>query len=375
MLHGHIWGAAMLISGASLIGACLLAESLLPFSGLLMSTMAYFYLVVGMETSLLLFLILLALNLFRMKRYAALHSVLVLCLLTRAEAGALIPVIGWLLFKKRELPRMWTFVPAIILLLVYFAINHHFYGSFVPSSSIAKLSQGRSGYWGNWPRAFIGRIQLSNMLNHVFHYDPFSLLFLVIAAPFGVRKIYPLPWVRVALLFAAILLAFYIGFNLPNYYWYYAPFIVLLTLFAVAAVPPTVWGTAFIWSLAVLQAASCAYAVQQQEARIQNYDAIAAWINEHSAPTVTIEAAEIGELAVTSHRKIDDIIGLTEPKNAAHISHHDISSWLQEDRPDYVIVHKPAWIFEQVAIVSPDYTFEPFHSGDVYILKRKTTGK
>ena len=95
------------------------------------------------------------------------------------------------------------------------------------------------------------------------------------------------------------------------------------------------------------------------------------WLDIHATPTASLEAAEIGVVGWDSHRRIIDILGLTEPKNADHIAHQDVVSWLAEDRPDYILMHNKPWIFERVALDSLDYERISFPDNDVFLLRRR----
>ena len=75
------------------------------------------------------------------------------------------------------------------------------------------------------------------------------------------------------------------------------------------------------------------------------YPAVGFWLATHTPPGTRVEAGEIGTLGwFCQGCRILDILGLTLPKNAIHVAHKDAVSWLAEDRPEYVVVHTPAWV-------------------------------
>jgi arabinofuranosyltransferase len=367
LFHGNIPFAAEIIFASTLIGACVLAERQFPYAGLLVATMSYFYTLVGMETSLVLFLLILTLTLLFANHLEWLPLVLVLLTLTRFEAGAMIPACFFYLYRQKKWPSLRSCIPALAILLAYLIINHHFFGAFIPQSSSAKFGQGYSGYWGRWPTAFLHIGILLRMSKGA----PYTMPFLAIAGIYGIRKMAGSNWNIVVLPFAIIMLSFYILFNIPNYHWYYAPFLFFLALYSVVPLAKNRPGVILLMGIILGQSVATAISLRKPEERFDNYKHLADWIDVNAAPSASIEACEIGEIGWESHHRIMDIIGLTEPKNAYHIAHKDLHHWLSEDHPDYIVMHQPAWIFEDVAHNSVDYEAVPYSAGDTYLLRRK----
>jgi arabinofuranosyltransferase len=334
---------------------------------MLLASMAYFYTTAGMETALLVFLIMLALTLITEGRLAWLPAVLILLALTRFEAGALIPVCLVFFYKKKTWPPVISYVPALAIVAAYLITNHHFFGAFLPQSANAKLGQGRSEYWGSWPMGFL----LINPLLNTFNGVRLVLPLLIAGALIGAFRMRSSNWNALTLPFAAIMLAFYVLFNIPDYTWYYAPFILLLVLFAAAALPSTRLTMVCVLCVVVVQFVAAEHVLSAPEERYENYKQLAYWINSNALPGATVEACEIGEIGWDSTHPIIDILGLNMPKNAVHIAHKDAASWLKEDRPDYVVMHRKTWVWEKVAFNSPEYEVAPFSAGDVYLLRRK----
>src|ERR1700760_1310281 len=147
LLHGNVLLAETLLSLTFLVGACILAEELAPWSGVLLASTYYFYLCFGMETTLFLFLITLKFVLYRSGKLDLVPMVALLTALTRFEGGLLAVVIAADMWRTRHFPRMRSLLFPALVLVAYFAFNFHFYGSLLPSSASAKFSQGFSGYW------------------------------------------------------------------------------------------------------------------------------------------------------------------------------------------------------------------------------------
>lgn len=369
LLHGRIILAEHLLFAITFFTACLMAEDIAPFSGLLIAATGYFYTLVGLETSTFLLLLMVTAKAYQSKRYEWLPSLVVLALLTRFEAGLLIPVTAWALWRERKFPKLLSLVPAAALIVLYLVLNHHWYGAWLPNSATSKLGQARSGYWGPWPWAFLLARGWTVGPNGIFRRTMWLLPPLLILAVFGWDKMRRIRAGRVLTPFTIALFGFYVLFNIPAYHWYYAPFVFVLILYGVLGLPDTKPAYAIlalcITLCAVLNGLTSRYA-----APIMDYVNMAEWIDAHTPPNATVEAAEIGTIGWYTHRRVIDILGLTEPKNADHVAHHDLKSWLAEDQPDYIVVHRPMWFWEEAAKGSPEYQYVPFHSGNVYLLQK-----
>ncbi len=162
LLHGNVLLGTIVLSGVFLVLASILAEYLTPFSGLFIASTAYFYYLVGMETSLFVFMILAIITLFQMEKWGWLPLASVLLVLSRFEGGLLVAVVAWRLYQRRVWPTWKAFIPAILLAVCYLLLNHHYYyGVYLPSSATAKLGQGFSGLWGRWPTAFVSHFSMA----------------------------------------------------------------------------------------------------------------------------------------------------------------------------------------------------------------------
>lgn len=371
LLHGHVLLAELVLSTCFLIGASSLAEAMAPYSGLLLASTAFFYSCFGMETTLFLFMLMLCVFLFVKERYALLPLVAVLTVLTRFEGALMAVILLWRLWRERRLPRPVAFLPALAVALAYIGFNVYFYGHLLPSSTTAKLMQGYSGYWGPWPRAFF----------HLYPalYERFIPSFYIVPGAFVLAfvaawKLRGSRLNQVVLPFLAGLLVFYVAFNIPNYYWYYAPFVCFGIFYAVLALPRT-RATSIVLSLVIAECAITGILQLRHSGPVIAYRDMSAWINTHTAPDAKIAAVEIGTVGWNCKRNVDDIIGLTNPKNAALIAHRDLRTWLAQDKPDYVIMHQKPLLGEIAAAESADYSYLPVHYGGIYLMRRKDSSR
>ena len=150
------------------------------------------------------------------------------------------------------------------------------------------------------------------------------------------------------------MLCFYVGFNIPNYHWYYAPFLFFLGLYASVPMVTRRWAEMVLMAMIVVQLVMAARMTRVPDVRTENYRTLSQWLDRNATPTATVESCEIGEMGWASHRKVIDVLGLTTPKNAEHLAHRDVASWLEEDRPDYIVVHERPFLFEERRCRAPD---------------------
>ncbi len=372
LLRGHVLVAEHVLFGVTFLGACISAERLIPYSGVAIASTAYFYILIGLESSLFLWMIMLAAKAYADARFDWLPVLLVLTFLTRFEGGLLIPILAWLLWRQRRFPRLIAYLPAVAILAVYLLMNHHLYGSFLPNSASSKFGQAESGYWGRWPTGFLrlhgwAFLTSKGIFHWTFYVVPLMLFF-------GFRGWRLMRTERINDVLAPFwlgLAAFYTLTNMPSYHWYYAPLIYIAILYAIRAIPPTPAGAWTAAAVLVLSGATNVWFLTTW-GPVWDYVNVAYWIDANTPENISVETVELGHIGWYTQRHVIDILGLTFPKNAAHIAHRDPASWLAEDEPDYIIIHKPMWIYEQVTAKHPEYQQVPYHSGNVYILHRTT---
>lgn len=374
IVRGNVLLASELLSAACLLGASLLAESLVPFAGLLVAGTAYFYALTGMETTLFSLMLLLTLTLYVKGRYNWLPVVSVLVVLTRFEGAVLVLVIGVAMVRRRHLPRLIYFLPALLLLAAYLGLNKRFYGVYLPSSAIAKLGQGFSGYWGKWPRAFLG-IAAVGWLHTLFEGVIFATPIMLGLALNGLLNKRKSPLTEIVVPFCAILFLIYTATNMPgDYFWYLSPFVLFALLYMAAGIPQTPWALALTIVFVLINFVQTGRLIHQFRPKgyYGDYVEAGAWFQRHTPPTATVGAVEIGLLGWSSHRYIYDAIGLTTPRNAVFVAHHNSDAWIADDRPDYVLVHASPWYWETAVRHNPDYAVVSVHlSAGSLILRRR----
>lgn len=370
LLGGNILLAEHLLYAVCLIGACIAAERFAPWAGVAIASTLYFYSMIGLETSLFLLLILLTVSLYVDARYDWLPLLLTLTLLTRFEGGLLAVIIGYWMWRERRFPRLVSVLPAIAILTAYLILNHHWYGSFLPNSATSKFGQAHSGYWGRWPTGFIRVWGWALMgTRPIFAYTVYLVPLVLCFGYKGWRRLRNSRWSQVFVPFVVALLSFYVLTNMPSYHWYYAPFIFIAFLYAFEGLPKTRTARVAL-AVVLLVAGTTNLFLFRAWGPDWDYVNVSNWIDANTPPAATVETVELGQIGWYTHRHVIDILGLTFPKNADHIAHRDLTSWLREDQPDYIVVHHPLWPFEQAVLTDPRYQPVPYHSGNVYIFER-----
>jgi hypothetical protein len=369
LLHGRVMLAQAILGGTFLLGTLILAELTVPFAGVLLSCVSYFYFCTGMETPLFVFLVALTINVYLAGKINWLPLLCALCVLARFEGGALALVIAWLLMRNKRYPSPAAYLPAVLLAIIYVTLNLHFYGTLLPQSAGAKLGQGMAGFWGEWPTAFL---TIPQKVFRPLGGNRDALFLLMMIAWFGSKDPRMAERNKVALPFLLILGSFYVLLNIPNYFWYYGPFIYLFTLYAARMIPENDTFKRMLALVIFMSFVASYHYLRENGIEEQDYAQAAKWLQQNTPPGTTIAAVETGTIGWYCDRNIIDIVGLTTPINAKYTEHRDFSSWIKES-PDYVVSHSDLrFPWENVASADPNYVLLPVKFGYVTLLKRKT---
>jgi arabinofuranosyltransferase len=159
------------------------------------------------------------------------------------------------------------------------------------------------------------------------------------------------------LIFIAMLLCFYVGLNLPNYQWYYAPFFYLVLIFACKGIGRLTTNllakglfdyraAVFLILCGVTIFALTKVISFDESGRNESYAKIGSWIEKNTTSSASVAMVEIGTVGWYSNRKIIDILGLVNKYNANYISKGDLYMWLYRYQPDYILRHDPFWKLE-----------------------------
>jgi hypothetical protein len=354
--------AAIILSATGLFAAACLGARLFSssplqaaFASSMVAGTGYFYYTFGMETSLLLALVAGSLLLAR-ARSPWLFPVAALAISTRNEAVFLaVPAGLYYLYGTRRLPRAPYLIGAVAVFLAPYLFNWAYYGALLPGTAAAKFGQGASGYWGE----SLAFLQTGYLLNLVFSGSQYAFISMTLFCVAGIALLWRRAIARLSVAYLIGLGAFYLSVNMPNYHWYYAPFIFFLVLFSSFAICATIGsalsairmrsGTAAVLSGALIISAVLSVPQMANVAGVghdERYAALGTWLDVNTAPGSSVALAEVGTVGWYSKRTVIDILGLVNDHNAAYIAHRDPYSWLYWYQPDYLICHQPEWPFE-----------------------------
>jgi arabinofuranosyltransferase len=364
LLHGRVLLAEMILSTVFLASACSLAEAMVPYSGMILASTAFFYTCFGMETALFLLMLTLCLFLYVKERYFWLPLACTLMTLTRFEGGLFACILLCRIWQEHRIPPLRSFVAPALIAGSYCAFNLSYYGRLLPSSTIAKILHGKSGYWGS--HAFF---HLNPQIYDKFLYSAFIVPAAIILAVLATRQLKGSRYNKSILPFLAGLFAFYALLNIANYFWYVAPFIFFGIFYAVMALPRN-QVVKVVLALVIVECTVTGWISLRRDQANQAYIAAARWLSRNTQPDAHVAALETGTISWYTPRYVDDILGLTNPKNAELIAHHDGTSWLEQDKPDYVIIHEKPVFDEAAAANSPNYERMPIPFDGIYIARR-----
>lgn len=381
-----VTGAALVV--ASVLGAVLYSRSRLEaaLTAAVLPWLGFFYLTMGMETTLFIACIALALLLFsRDSRFTVIAVALAFA--TRGE-GVFLGILPLLqLVRSRKLPPWWSIGTAAAIALVPLVVNQVSYGSPLAATAQAKRWQGESGDWGSGLLILKPGYLFDWTLTHSWA----ALITLLVLLAVGVVSLLRRPVLWGTVLSLGLVLAFYAYDRVPAYHWYYGPFLFFALAFAArgaaavcTGVRDALAGRGVPVLVATLVGVVAAGALLTPYLRVgyrapastpEYYVVTGNWLREHTSKDSEVAAVEIGYIGWYSQRPIVDVLGLVNPYNAAYVAHRDRFSWLKHYTPDYIVVHDPLWLWEmryaKALVRTGLYAPDPrFHYPGIRILRR-----
>ncbi|MDQ6692885.1 MAG: hypothetical protein M3014_00460 [Chloroflexota bacterium] len=284
--------------------------------------------------------------------------------LTRQDSIVLVGLLGaHYIFTRRRIP--WEAgVAFILIMLPWVTYSWFFFGSPLPGTLEAKISQGKAG----WPFFLTGSISWFNDIIGDSHAR--SVLYLL--APLGAltltwsafRRQAVTPWLLL-LGWCALFTAGYTALRVSFYHWYAVPAAVGIGILAV-------WGVVGIWQVIasmlsrinprnaystplarVVGSLVAGFLFLLPAARLYEYNVqlsntlrgdstplytkASNWLRDHTERTSTVAYLEIGRIGYYSGNRIIDPLGLITPGAAAHVPTWDYSWTVLHYKPDYYL--------------------------------------
>jgi hypothetical protein len=325
-------------------------------AALLLASSRSFYTTFGLETSLFLFLLTLALWLYGRWYVTACGLVLGLLVLTRTEgillaAALLLDHVG----RRGNRFPLGAFAAFVAPLAPHFLFTYQYYGALLPNTLTAKIAQGRSGLWGESALLFLDPRPVYVWL---FSRRPAVPLILLGLAGLGAFRGRGLVAPRLLGIYVVLYTGAYALLRVPFSPWYYATHVYAACVFAglglatlggaesgSAAGPRAAPRTLVAGSLfAVLLGLSLADAqTLRGSGPFPAYRDVGLWLAHHTPADSRIACVEIGTIGWYSDRPIIDPLGLVSPHNARLLGDRDFAGWLRYHDPDYVFVRATPW--------------------------------
>lgn len=335
----------------------------------LMATFPLLLQVLGMETNIVLALVLASFCLFLENHTSSAFLVAGLATWMRPDSGLVVVILFLVLcVRRRSLPWRQALICGLVLApwLVYAQFT---YGSFLPNSLWAKAGQGSkpnlggrelgSFAWGAWQRArelyalhhgyaLIGVLALVGAVGAIWRRRPWLLIvlwgvaYLLTYTLLGVSTspwYYPPLWPGIALLAAegmGVLHRWLKGIKLIS--WLSYPTTALLLLFAIA---PQVY-------------AMRAFVLRAPSPYVVGYRRVGEWLRSSTPPGASVAMIEIGIIGYEADRTVVDTMGLVSPFMRGHLYSWEqtLAYALHKGWPDYAVaLSGTAWD----AIVNTDW--------------------
>ncbi len=376
----------MILSGISLayLFYFLNKPSLAFLSSIIFITTKYFYMTFGLESNLFILLSLICIILYFRKNLLGLSVVSGLLVLTRGEGLFLVLILWALIFyeqKKFSLVKYLLLAGLIVILNNIF--NYIYFDSFLPHTLTAKMSQGKSGYWGE-SYSFI--LNYNFLFRMAFNNQPYFVLYIILLFLVGFTNHIREKISIILFSYSVFVALFHITLNIQNYHWYYAIHFLTMVVFVSYGITDVVNFFKSKVNAPVLRKALLIlifaypaltqielFRLLQREGPILGYKAAGEWLYKNTPPNVKVAGVEIGHLGWYSKRYTVDMLGLVNPGLADFVGRRETEKWYEIYKPEYILVHKPIRGTEQFAqkfIENGTYTeIEDFKFDDIRLYK------
>ena len=314
---GLVWGCLFLFWPSS--------QSTAVAAALLLAVNPVIYPAIGMETPLLIALMVWTAWAWQNGRFALTILFAALTLLTRQDSAIWLLLLGLAMWQQTERFPWREGVGTVLLTAPWFGFAWWFYGSPLPNSASAKI--GQTDFM---PVADLSPFYLSYWQTLTAAYPLWFALILVTFILLGLWTIARRPthwWLAV---WTAAYILIYTLLQVVSFPWYFAPPTVTLLLIAALGfgyvwenLPnryKPIWQLAMLiaWgSIATLQTETVIRQSQQRGTRA-SYESAARWLYDNAPEDASLATIEIGLLGYISQRPIVDTMGLVSLEMTTH---------------------------------------------------------
>lgn len=351
-LIAHISGAVFLFCTAILLFKITDKPGLFPvqyFLPLLYLTNPLIRNAIGLETSLTMFLVVLALYYYLKENNILFALIAGLSFLSRFDSILFFFVIVLHYYYKTKS----TGVIKIILVFLFttlpwFIFSYFYFGELLPSSVKIKVLQQTTGYWGTGLTFFKGILTqfpggIAVALVYIISFF-LTIVYLFIKKSAQIPKEIYLPFIWMILYF----LIYSFILNPPAYSWYFTP-LSLLFGFSISLLLKEVYMKLQGISVQILLIMIFSFGMILPLRTITGlttpkytaYKEVAAWINNNSSHAV-IAYDEIGVLGFYLHNgTVRDVLGLVNPKAVEFLMQKDFAGFVKYYHPEYIVADYP----------------------------------
>ena len=320
-------------------------------------------LVAGMETNLLLALMLWCAWAWQTERSALTVVLAALLLLTRQDSAIWLLLLGLDVWRRTKIFPWREGLAAMLLTLPWFGFAWWYYGSPLPNSAAAKIGQTNLMPVGN-AQPFLVSFWLLLTRDTPFVVELLLLLCIVLGVVTIVRKKRQLWWLPVWML---AYFALYVGYGVVAFPWYFGPPIVASLLLASVGIgrishladdPLTPrresWkASALPLAISILCTAglvlsygNAIFAKSDKRETNADYPAVGRWLAANTFADAEVATIEIGLIGYLSNRPILDTMGLVSRDMTIHQVGwvETLAYALDAHAPDYaVVLPNTAW--------------------------------
>lgn len=342
---------------------------------------------IGMESFLTLGLTFACLYYYLLNRLVIASLLGAFSILSRPDSLIFLGILAFdfLIRKKRISPTAFFGISVVFPWLIF---SQAYFGSILPSTLSAKLSQTQTGFWGDGLIFLIGIYNalpsISGSMMHTYNLLVNIIAFLsgAIIVLINIKRIRS----RVIFILFAWLFVYTISYgfilNPPAYPWYYIPISIGPAILIALALEICIQRIqekyrSFFFNLAFTGISLFVVILFMDLSRMpvtsnyRLYSQVANWLNTYAPEDSNLGSNEIGVLGYYYDRgPVIDGLGLVTPSVVESVEKNDFSWYVREYKPDYVLIHDPSWIpiesFSQEQWFKE--TYEPvkkFYEGDM----------
>jgi hypothetical protein len=303
----------------------------------------------GMETFLNLALIVYSIYLYT-KKQLFLSSIFVgLSVLARFDSVLFAGImLLHYIYKKRKLPSLQMTGGFLLFVLPWFIFSKIYFGSFLPTTIEAKLSQYELGLFGS------GLVFLTNSAR-VIPGHHLTIVAVLITVTFGSIylfkkkiQIYENTGISLILIWSSSLFITYaLIINAPPYQWYYIPFTLPISILVSYILHDILKpGKIRMIIITVMFLAACILPlknyIEGYNPKYVNFIKSVDWLNKNATNGSLLAVDDIGILGYHYNKgKIVDALGLINPEVAEHLKRKDYNWFLDHFKPEFIVHEYP----------------------------------